>query len=242
MRKKDNIFADSLGEIVDFEFDSKVANVFEDMLNRSIPGYSTIISTIGMLTKLYAKPDTNYYDLGSSLGAAALSMRRNIEHSGCRIIAADNSEAMIKRSRELIAKDNSPVPVELLCEDIRNVTISNASVVVLNFTLQFINPAERGDVIQKIYNGLNTGGILILSEKIIFEDKALNERQVNRYHDFKRLRGYSDTEINRKKEALENVLIPETPEEHFRRLARSGFKTYDIWHQLFNFISIVAEK
>jgi len=242
MRKKDNIFADSLGEIIDFEFDSKVANVFEDMLNRSIPGYSIIISTIGMLTKLYSKPDTNYYDLGSSLGAAALSMRRNIEHSGCSIIAADNSDAMIKRSRELIAKDNSPVPVELLCDDIRNVNVTNASVVVLNFTLQFISPGERESIIENIYNGLNPGGILILSEKVIFEDKALNERQVNRYYDFKRLNGYSDTEINRKKEALENVLIPDTAEEHFRRLTKCGFKTYDIWHQFFNFISIVAEK
>jgi len=242
MRKKDNIFGDSLGEIVDFEFDSKVANVFEDMLNRSIPGYSTIISTIGTLTKVHAKPDTNLYDLGSSLGAASLSMRRNIEHAGCNIIAVDNSEAMISRSSELLARDNSPVPVTLLCEDIRNVNITNASVVVLNYTLQFIAPEERDDLIKNIYNGLNSGGILILSEKVIFEDKQLNERQVNRYYDFKRVNGYSDTEINRKKEALENVLIPDTPEEHFRRLGRCGFKTCDIWHQLFNFISIVAEK
>lgn len=242
MRKKDNIFADSLGKIVDFEFDSKVAGVFEDMLNRSIPGYATIISTIGMLTKLYARPNSNYYDLGSSLGAASLSMRRNIQHEGCRIIAVDNSEAMIKRSRELIDKDNSSVPVELHCEDIRNINISNASLIVLNFTLQFINPDERIDVMRNIYNGLNTGGILILSEKVVFEDKELNERQISRYHDFKRLNGYSDTEINRKKEALENVLIPDTPEEHFRRLADCGFRSHDIWHQFFNFISIVAEK
>ena len=139
-------------------------------------------------------------------------------------------------------KDISSVPVELHCEDIRNIKISNASLVVLNFTLQFINPDERIDVIRNIYNGLNTGGILILSEKVVFEDKELNERQISRYHDFKRLKGYSDTEINRKKEALENVLIPDTPEEHFRRLADCGFSTYDVWHQFFNFISIVAEK
>jgi tRNA (cmo5U34)-methyltransferase len=242
MRKRDNIFSDSLKKIVDFNFDSEVADVFEDMLNRSIPGYAEIISTIGMLTKIYAKPGTNYYDLGSSLGAASLSMRRNINHAGCKIIAVDNSKAMIKRSRQLIDKDKSAVPVELVCEDIRNVPISNASVVVLNFTLQFISPDGRNDLIRKIYNGLNKGGILILSEKVVFEDKELNERQINRYHDFKRLNGYSETEINRKKEALENVLIPDTPQDHFRRFETAGFKTYDIWHQLFNFISIVAEK
>ena len=100
-----------------------------------------------MLTKLHAKPGTNYYDLGSSLGAAALSMRKNIDHEGCRIIAVDSSEAMISRSRDLIAKDDSSVPVDLICEDIRNIKISNASVVVLNFTLQFIGPVQRQNVI-----------------------------------------------------------------------------------------------
>ena len=242
MKTKDKIFGDPLYNIVDFNFDDKVANVFGDMLKRSIPGYSAIISAVGMLTKLYAKPNSNYYDLGSSLGASALAMRRNINHPNCKVIAIDNSEAMVKRSRDIIGMDNSPTPIEIFCDDIRNWKIENATVVVLNYTLQFISPKNRDQIIQNIFDGLNDGGILILSEKIVFEDEKLRDRQIERYHNYKRLNGYSDIEISKKKDALENVLIPETIEMHKNRLRSAGFKTADVWHQAFNFISIVAEK
>ncbi len=242
MRTKDKIFNDPLYNIVDFNFDDKVANVFEDMLKRSIPGYSAIISAVGMLTKINSQPNSNYYDLGSSLGASALAMRRNIQHSNCKVIAIDNSEAMVKRSRDIIGMDNSFTPIEILCDDIRNIKIENATVVVLNYTLQFISPNSRDKIIQNIFDGMNDGGILILSEKIIFENIKLRERQIERYHNYKRINGYSDIEISKKKDALENVLVPETIETHKLRLLNAGFKTADIWHQMFNFISIVAEK
>ena len=242
MKQKDKIFGDPLYNIVDFNFDDKVANVFEDMLKRSIPGYSAIISTVGMLTKIYSKPDSNYYDLGSSLGASALAMRRNIIHPNCRVIAIDNSESMVKRSRDIIGMDNSQTPIDIYCDDIRNFKIENAAVVVLNYTLQFISPKNRDKIIQNIFDGMKEGGLLILSEKIIFEDKKLNERQIMRFHKFKSLNGYSDIEISKKKEALENVLIPDSIETHKKRLFNAGFKTADVWHQTFNFISLVAEK
>ncbi len=241
-KNKDKIFSNPLYSIVDFDFDDKVANVFEDMLKRSIPGYSAIISAVGMLTKLYAKPNSNYYDLGSSLGASALAMRRNIKFPKCKVIAVDNSDAMVKRSRDIIEMDNSPTPIDIFCDDIRNFRIENATVVVLNYTLQFISPKNREKIIQNIFNGMNDGGILILSEKIIFEDVALNKRQIERYHNYKRLNGYSDIEISKKKDALENVLVPDSVETHKLRLLNAGFKTADVWHQAFNFTSIVAEK
>ncbi len=239
---EDKIFKDPLYNIVDFSFDNKVANVFEDMLKRSIPGYSAIISAVGMLTKIYSQPNSNYYDLGSSLGASALAMRRNVVHPNCKVIAVDNSEAMVTRSKDIISMDNSTIPIEIICDDIRNFKIENATVVVLNYTLQFISPSNRDKIIQNIYDGMNSGAILILSEKIIFEDTELNERQISRYHNFKRLNGYSDIEISKKKDALENVLVPDTVETHKERLQSVGFKTADVWHQTFNFISIVAEK
>ena len=242
MIKKDTVFNNPINSIVDFKFDEKVANVFEDMLHRSIPGYATIISTTGMLTKLYAKPNSNFYDLGSSLGASALSMQQNITHPNCKIIAVDNSETMIKRSRGLLEKSESSTPIELVCDDIRNIHIENASVVVLNYTLQFIEPYAREMIIKKIYDGLNVGGILILSEKVVFDDEELNERQIKRYYDFKRLMGYSELEISQKRNALENVLIPETPKQLLGRLDKADFANSDLWFQLFNFISIVAVK
>lgn len=242
MNIKDEIFEDPLYNIVDFNFDDKVANVFEDMLKRSIPGYSAIISAVGMLTKLHSQPNSNYYDLGSSLGASALAMRRNIQHPNCRIIAVDNSEAMVNRSRDIIGMDNSPTPIDIYYDDIRIFEIKNATVVVLNYTLQFISSRNRDKIIQNIFDGLNEGGVLILSEKVKFEDAELNERQITRFHNFKKLNGYSNLEISKKKDALENVLIPDSIETHKKRLFNAGFKVADVWHQAFNFISIVAEK
>ncbi|MCF8261560.1 MAG: carboxy-S-adenosyl-L-methionine synthase CmoA [Melioribacteraceae bacterium] len=242
MKQKDEIFNSPLDDMVDFKFDEKVANVFEDMIQRSIPGYSLIISMIGMFTKLYAKPNTNCYDLGSSLGASALSMRRNIVGENIKIIAVDNSEAMIKRSEEIFRKDKSDVRVEFINNGIDNVEIVDASVVILNFTMQFIPLAKRQTLLEKIYNGLIKGGVLILSEKISFEDADLEARQIKHYYDFKRLNGYSDLEISRKREALENVLVPETINDHFARINAAGFTTCELWYQTFNFASMIAKK
>lgn len=242
MKTKDTIYNSPLNEIVDFKFDDRVANVFEDMLNRSIPGYSTVISIIGMLTKSYIKSNSNCYDLGTSLGAAALSMRHNISVSNCSIIAVDFSQSMINRAGELITKEESNIPVKLICDDIRNIKFENASIVVLNYTLQFIPPEDREKLISDIYKGMLEGGILILSEKIKFEDPKENERQIENYHEFKRLNGYSDLEISQKREALENVLIPETIEIHKTRLLNAGFANADKWYQCFNFISMIAQK
>lgn len=241
-KKKDAIFSNSLEKIVDFKFDDNVANVFPDMIKRSVPGYTYIITIIGMLTELYAQKASNYYDLGCSLGAAALSMRRKIKDTKSKVIAVDNSESMIEKCRLLMETDNCDVPVEVKLGDIREQEIENAAVVVLNFTLQFIKPENRDKIIQKIYDGLKPGGILILSEKLVFENEDLNERQIDLYHSFKRLNGYSDLEISQKRTALENVLIPESFEIHKKRIIDAGFSTCDMWFQCFNFSSILAVK
>lgn len=241
-KKTDKIFSTPLDKIVDFKFDDKVANVFEDMINRSIPGYSSIISIVGMLAAKYAQPNSNLYDLGTSLGASALSMRRSIKDETCTICGIDNSQSMIKRAKKFIERDDSNIPVNLICEDIINTKIINASVVVLNYTLQFVKKELRNKLIKQICDGLLPGGILILSEKIKFKDEETNNRQIELYHSFKKLNGYSDLEISQKRNALEKVLIPETIDDHKNRILDAGFSTCDIWFQSFNFISIIAQK
>ncbi|MBU2494095.1 MAG: carboxy-S-adenosyl-L-methionine synthase CmoA [Bacteroidetes bacterium] len=241
-KKTDKIFSTPLNKIVDFKFDEKTANVFADMINRSIPGYSSIISIVGMLAAKYAQPKSNLYDLGTSLGASALSMRRSLKDTSCKIIAVDNSLPMINRAKDFIKNDVSDIPVKLICEDIIDTKIRNASVVVLNYTLQFVKRENRDILIGRIYKGLLPGGILILSEKIKFKDEETNKRQIELYHSFKKLNGYSDLEISQKRNALEKVLIPETIDDHKNRILKAGFITCDIWFQSFNFISIIARK
>ena len=244
MNKKpplDNIFASPLSEIVDFVFDDKVVDVFPDMINRSVPGYGTIINLIGIIAEQYAKPDTRLYDLGCSLGAASLSMRHRLTKDGCEIISVDNAQAMIERLDKILQRDNSKTPVQTLCADIQDVDIENASVAVMNFTLQFIPLDERKNIMGKIYKGLNDGGCLILSEKLAFAEDE-NEIQIDLHHAFKKSNGYSDLEIAQKRSALENVLIPETKETHIQRLKDTGFKHVFPLFQCFNFASFIAIK
>ena len=238
---KDSIYSFPVDEVAGFTFDEEVVNVFPDMIQRSVPGYSAIISAIGLLAGRYTQEGSVCYDLGCSLGAATISMRHQIPDS-CRIIAVDNSGAMIRKCKTILKKDSAKVPVEIKHGDIMDVVIENASVVVLNFTLQFIPVENRLDFLGKIYRGLLPGGILILSEKLKFEDPVQQELQTAMHHAFKRANGYSELEINQKRTALEAVLIPETLSQHRDRLLMAGFSSTEVWFQYFNFVSMTALK
>ncbi|UZJ45605.1 carboxy-S-adenosyl-L-methionine synthase CmoA [Marinimicrobium sp. C6131] len=240
--RPDQLYADPLAEVSRFAFDQKVVDVFPDMIKRSVPGYATIINMIGDLAERYATSNSHCYDLGCSLGAATLAMRHRIRASNCRILAIDNSPAMIERCRQVLAADTAEPPVDLLCNDLQTVEVTRASMVVLNFTLQFIPPAERQAVLNRIAEGLQPGGILILSEKVAFNDPMHNELMIELHHNFKRANGYSDLEIAQKRSALEEVLIPETLETHRDRLRQAGFTSVDVWFQCFNFASMIAIK
>lgn len=239
--KHDSLYANPLDKMVDFRFDERVVDVFPDMIQRSVPGYGTLISTIGIMAAHYAQADSNCYDLGCSLGAVTLSLRQRIKQP-CRIIALDNSPAMIARARKIIALDNHPLPVDVQLADIQQCAIANASVVVMNFTLQFIPITDRLALISKIYQGLKPGGVLILSEKLAFEDPHSQQFHTEIHHDFKRANGYSDMEVSQKRSALENVLLAETLMTHQNRLQTVGFNRSNVWFQCFNFASLIAFK
>lgn len=242
MANKDTIFSAPIDKIGDFTFDERVAEVFPDMIQRSVPGYSNIISTIGMFTQRFITAHSNLYDLGCSLGAATLSMRRYVDKVGCKIIAVDNSPAMVERCKLHINAYRSDTPVDVVKADIRDITIENASVVVLNFTLQFLSPEDRQSLLTKIYNGMNKGGILIISEKYTFDDEAANELLIDLHHDFKRANGYSELEISQKRTAIENVLRSDSIITHKKRLHDIGFSSAEVWYQCFNFGSMFAIK
>ncbi len=238
----DRIFAEPQDAISGFTFDARVVSVFPDMIKRSVPGYATIIHMIGQIAERYAQPATRVYDLGCSLGAATLAMRHRIAAADTEIIAVDNSAAMIEQCRAVLAADSGLVPVHLVCADIDDVRVNNASVCVLNFTLQFIPLQQRQSLLERIAGGLNAGGVLILSEKIAFADPEHQQLMTELHHNFKRANGYSDLEIAQKRAALENVLVPETLEQHRTRLLKAGFRSVDVWFQCFNFASVIAFK
>jgi len=227
-----------------FRFDERVARVFPDMLRRSIPGYAASIEAIGSLAARCVRPGTNCYDLGCSLGAATLAMRQGIREPGCRIVAVDTSPAMIARCRDIVAEADRlygrETEVDVVEDDIRNIDLVNASMVVLNYTLQFIDPADRDALLARIHAGMNEGGILVLSEKVIDERPQVEQLLVDLHHEHKRRMNYSALEIARKRAALENVLVPETVAAHYHRLDKAGFANAAVWLRYFNFVSIIA--
>lgn len=242
----DRIYADDKLGDEPFRFDAAVARVFPDMVRRSIPGYTASLEAIGSLAARFVRDDTRCYDLGCSLGAATLAMRQGVRATGCEIIAIDNAPAMIERCRQIVAEDDaqnpSASPVEIVLADIRDADIENASLVVLNYTLQFLSLDHRDQLAQRIFSGLNPGGVLLMSEKVVNEDPLMEELLADLYFDFKRRNDYSALEIARKRAALEDVLIPETVSQHRARLEAAGFKNVAVWMRYLNFVSLIAIK
>jgi len=223
-----------------FAFDADVSRVFEDMIKRSVPGYGLTLQMIRVIAGLYAQEGSKLYDLGCSLGASTLAMAHGIRVEGCSIIGVDNSEAMVSRCEKYVA--SSPVPVEIFQQNVQEVKFINASVVVLNFTLQFVPKEERLILIQNIYKGMRKGGVLVLSEKVSFDDDFTQQQHILLHESFKKAQGYSDMEVSRKRQSLENVLVPESIEAHHARLLDAGFEKSQTWFQCFNFVSILAYK
>lgn len=240
--KHDQIYAEPLAAVADFRFDETVVKVFPDMINRSVPGYSTLVNLIGVLALRYVQPGSRVYDLGCSLGASTLAMLHHLQGIECQFVAVDNSAAMIERARLLLPTESTDADVALICADIQDVVIEDASVVVMNYTLQFLSPDERLAILQSIYQGLRAGGILILSEKIQLPEVEQDERFIELHHQFKKANGYSDLEVSQKRSALERVLIPETIDIHRQRLQQAGFEQVDSWYQCLNFVSLLAQK
>jgi len=243
---EDKIYASDARRDEPFRFNGEVAAVFPDMLRRSIPGYAASLEAIGSLATRYVKAGTKCYDLGCSLGAATLAMRQGIQVPGCRIIAIDNSEAMVERCETFFGEDGeadtSRTAVDVRLGDIRETSIANASMVVMNYTLQFLSLDDRDTIIARIHDGLLPGGLILLSEKVVDEDPHMEQLLVDLHREHKRRNDYSQLEISRKRAALENVLVPEPVANHRQRLANAGFAHSAVWLRYFNFVSIVAFK
>jgi len=237
----DRLFAKPLNPLPDFSFNQEVARVFSDMIRRSVPGYPLLVEQIGLLATRFAQPNSHLYDLGCSLGAVSQQLRK-VQVNGARVIGVDNSAAMLERCRDCLAVVSSEnlLPVELVQADILQLALQPASVIVMNFTLQFIPPAERLSLLARIRQSLLPGGVLILSEKLRFTDENTQQLLTELHLDFKRQGGYSELEIAQKRDALENVMQPDSLETHQSRLKQAGFSAALPWFQCLNFASILA--
>ena len=240
----DRIYATPQEQVADFVFNEAVVRVFPDMIKRSVPGYPTIVENIGVIASQFAQPHSALYDLGCSLGAVSQALRRHVQTEGCRVIAVDNSGAMVERCGEYLHAQDSMfqelLPVEVIEADICQLMFQPTSVVALNFTLQFIPREQRLALLSRIRQALLPGGALILSEKLRFEDAQEQELLTDLHIAFKRANGYSELEIAQKRSAIENVMKSDSLAEHRERLAAAGFSKVIPWFQCLNFASLIA--
>ena len=240
----DRIYATPQEQVADFVFNEAVVRVFPDMIKRSVPGYPTIVENIGVIASQFARPHSALYDLGCSLGAVSQALRRHVQTEDCRVIAVDNSSAMVERCREYLHAQDSMfqelLPVEVLEADICQLDFQPASVVALNFTLQFIPREQRRELLGRIRQALLPGGALILSEKLRFADGDEQQLLTDLHIAFKRANGYSELEIAQKRSAIEHVMKPDSLEEHRERLLAAGFSKVIPWFQCLNFASLIA--
>ena len=227
----DNIYRSPRKTIERFRFDKEVVDVFDNMITRSVPGYLTIVQMISMMANNYVQPNTTIYDLGCSLGRVSSAIR---EKCDAPIVAVDSSEEMIQSAQQHLKNLSN---IKIICDDVCATEIKNASVIIMNFTLQFIAREKRQQLLEKIYAGLHPQGIFILSEKI-----QKTPLQIDLHQKFKKDQGYSTLEIEQKKRALQNFMLLDTQEEHVQRLQQVGFTKNELWFQCFNFVSFFSQK
>lgn len=238
---KDIIYTIPKKKVPPFEFNQEVATVFDDMIQRSVPFYLEIIQRQVQLIELFYQPASNIYDLGCSNGNLGIYLCESMPNR-FTMVGVDNSAPMLKAYEKKLAACSRKGQVQLECNDILQVELSNASVIVLNLTLQFLPMDQRRALLEKIYTALLPGGIFLFTEKIIHQEPSFSELQKDFYYAFKRENGYNELEISQKREALENVLVPETIEVHLARLQQIGFQKTDVWFKWFNFCSLVCQK
>jgi len=239
----DQVFADESQPLQDFSFNADVANAFDDMVSRSVPFYTEIQRIVGEMASDFAVPGSNVYDLGSATGTT-LAQLDTLIHPDVGFVGIDNSDNMLDKARAKFTERGSERRVEWINGDLDggSILIENASVVIMIFTLQFIRPLYREHLLQTIYNGMREDGVLLLAEKIISPHTLLNRLFINHYYNYKKRRGYSEVEIARKREALENVLVPYRYEENEELLKKVGFRHVEETFRWYNFCSMVAVK
>jgi len=234
---KDTVFEKPIEK--KFEFDQAVASVFDDMLSRSVPFYDEVRELVIALILAEEKEGKRVLDLGVSTAKFLLELHSKMQTS-LSLKGIDNSPAMLERAEQKCLAFGANIDLELA--DMMRYSYYNEDIIVANYTLQFIRPMQRLELIHRLYEGLNEEGVFIFSEKVVFEDKRLDKEMIDIYYNYKKRQGYSAYEIAQKREALENVLIPFTIEENIRMCKEAGFQRIDTVFQWANFVTFVAKK
>jgi tRNA (cmo5U34)-methyltransferase len=242
--KRDQVFAAGPSRAAGFEFDREVAEAFDDMVLRSVPFYAEQQRMFQEIGKRFWIPGTSVCDLGCSTATTLIAMAREIPEA--KLAGYDNSLPMIERAKTKIAESGLAGRIDVRYADLNGaleaMPLENASVVTMCWTLQFVRPLNRDSLLRHIYESLVENGVLIVAEKILTNSSPMNRFFIDFYYDYKRRNDYSDIEILRKREALENVLIPYRIDENLEMFHRNGFEIAETFFQWYNFAGFLCVK
>lgn len=224
-----------------FVFNQDVVNVFDNMISRSVPLYQEVLTCAAHWAREYYQPGTRIIDVGCSTGTFLELLGRLLKQNAI-LVGIDNSQPMLEKARQKLAQLQQTHQIEFICDKAENCSFEDSSVVVINYTLQFLPLQVRQLLLRTIYEGLVPGGLLFVSEKVKSPYPQFQETITRHYEAFKAHNGYARTEIERKKEALENVLVPLTEAQQVQMLHESGFGQVDSLIKLHNFVSWMALK
>ncbi len=235
---RDNIFHEKIEEISDFKFNQEVADVFDDMVKRSVPNYEEVHKIILDLCRR-AYQSGHIYDFGCSTATTLQSIGEYFRSNQLEMplmTGIDNSSPMVKKAKNKVKSHGLTQNIHIEHADILTYEPhEEAGMIIMNYTMQFLPLESRQELLEKIYRSLKPGGIFVLSEKVICHDESIDDLIVELYYDFKRRNGYSEMEISQKREALEDVMRPIKPAEQIQMLSKAGFDKTEMIFRWYNF-------
>jgi tRNA (cmo5U34)-methyltransferase len=202
-----------------WKFNGSMVEHFEAHVKKSVPLYEEGHDLIKKLSDYFVKDDSLCYELGSSAGTLTNKLATHHAFRNAKFTGIEIEQDMVNKANELYKSPN----LSFICDDMNTMTLEKSDLIVSYYTIQFIHPKLRQQLIDKIYESLNWGGAFILYEKVRANDARFQDIISNLYMEYKLDQGYQPKEIIAKAKSLKGVLEPFSTEGNIDMLKRAGF-------------------
>ena len=220
-----------------WEFNEEVANVFDNMLERSIPQYDVMRELVKRIGFKYVQLGSTIVDIGCSNGNAVDPFVKSY-NMDCNYLLLDVSEPMLEKCKEKFGFLDGIMNYDIT----KGIPKTDASLVLSILTLQFTPIEYRQKIVQSIYDNLREDGAFILVEKVLGNTNEIDEVFVNEYYQMKSENAYTREQIQNKRKSLEGVLVPITAKWNEELLRSAGFRKIDCFWRCLNFAGWIAIK
>jgi tRNA (cmo5U34)-methyltransferase len=203
-----------------WSFGGKVPNKFESHIAKSVPLYLEGHQIIVRLSDYFLKEESVCYDIGCSTGNLLNKISQHTNKKKIKLYGIEKEKSMYKYASSKIKEKN----IKFINKDFRSIATKKSDLIISYYTLQFINPSIRQNILTKIFKTLNWGGAFIMFEKIRGNDARFDNMLNSLYLDFKEDNKLSVKDILLKSKSLRGVLEPFSDSGNLGLIKRAGFK------------------